>query len=435
MKGDIKMSKKEINRIPIMERAIKKQLTNSQGAEIIGVSKRHFRRLKNQYKMYGVESLLHKSRGRTSNRALSEGIKDFALKIITEEYPDFGPTLALEKLTEKHDISMSVETLRKEMIKNGLWKSKSRRRANIHQLRERRSQEGELVQVDGSPHAWFEDRADTCDLLVFIDDATGKLLWLEFAKAESTIAYFKATLSYLRLHGRPLAFYSDKHCVFRVNTTNNDSSSTQDSKEDTQFGRAMRELDIEMIFANTPQAKGRVERVNQTLQDRLVKELRLHKISSIDIANKYLPKYVMEFNSKFSVTPRSSINAHRPLLKEHNLEEILCLKNIRTLSKNLTAQYLNVTYQIKVDPGYEYTLRRAKITIIKKLSGEVLIKYKNKELNYTIIKKTKSTKVYDSKMVNRKVDAIKSKQGHSFQFNLLGRTFLLWTKADISTLG
>lgn len=434
MKGQIIMSKKESNRVSVLERAGRKTITNRQGAQILGISSRQFRRVLSKYRENGLEGIIHKSRGKISNRSIPQTIKDHALKIIYQKYYDFGPTLAHEKLLKNHSVNMSVETLRKEMIKIGIWKPKTKK-VPCHQMRERRFQEGELVQVDGSPHDWFEGRADRCTLLVYIDDATSKLLWLEFVESESTNSYFEATKKYLKTHGRPLSFYVDKHSVFRVNTTKLDSAGTDDSNGQTQFGRAMRELGIDMIFANSPQAKGRVERSNQTLQDRLVKELRLLGISSMEEGNKYLPEFMQQLNDMFAVSPKSNINAHRPVLKEQNLDEILCLKTSRVLSKNLELQYQNMTYQIQIDKGLEYTLRRTKVDVIEKLDGEITIEYKNKALKHKVIKTIQSTKEYDSKIVNKRVDEIKINQGQTYQFNLLGRTFLLWRKPDISILG
>ena len=190
-------------------------------------------------------------------------------------YPDFGPTLATEKLAIE-GVSLSVETVRQLLIGEGLWKAKSVRRPVIHQLRERRARLGELVQIDGSPHDWFEGRAPKCTLLVFVDDATSRLMYLQFVAAETTFNYFAGVRSYLTEFGKPLAFYSDKFGVFRVNIPNALSGTGL-----TQFGRALKELDIELICAHSPQAKGRVERANQTLQDRLTKELRLRDLSSL----------------------------------------------------------------------------------------------------------------------------------------------------------
>ena len=435
MKGQITMSKKDLSRVPVLERAVEKSISTKEGAKIIGVSARQFRRLKNNYMKNGAEGIIHKSRGRKSNRAIPKSIKELAIKVIQKDYPDFGPTLAREKLLETHFLDLSVETLRKEMIAAGIWIPKLLHKTNIHQMRERRSQEGELIQADGSPHPWFEDRGPECDLLVYIDDATGKLMWLEFAKSESTKSYMKATTGYVTTHGRPLSLYVDKHSVFRVNTSKVNSASLADNTGETQFGRAMRELDIELIFACSPQAKGRVERVNQTLQDRLVKELRLLKINSIEEGNKYLPTYIQKFNLQFSVKPKSNINAHRPILLEHNLEEIFCLKETRVVTKDLTAHYKDTTYRIKIDPKLGYTLRRAQILVMEDLDGNVELKYKDKILEYSVINVQPRATVCDAKMVNKKVEELKKKQGQNFQFNLFGRTFLLWRKADISTLG
>ncbi len=429
------MSKKELDRISALEKAIEGRITNKTGAEQIGITTRHFRRLKATYKKEGVKSLVHKSRGTQSNRRISQGKKDYAIKIIKLEYYDFGPTLAHEKLTERGLINFSVETLRNEMIKKGLYKNKKRRKADIHPPRERRHQEGELVQADGSPHAWLEDRGPKCVLLVFIDDATGKLLWMEFVESESTESYMYAFWKYLLIHGKPLSLYVDKHSVFRVNTNNNKSSGVTDSNGITQFGRAMDELNIEMIFANSAQAKGRVERVNLTLQDRLVKELMLQNISTMKEGNAYLPEFIVMFNKKFEVEPTERINAHRPLLREDKLEEILCLKETRVVSKNLTIQYKNKTYLLGVRKGYEYTMRKARVDVIVRLDKKVQIQYRGRDLKYTVMKIRKSRKICNPKNLNKTVDKLKTKQGRSYQFNFLGRTFLLWRKPDISTLG
>lgn len=418
MKGEIKMSKKEINRISILEKAVNFKMTNQEGADALGITKRQFRTVKSRYREEGAQGIVHKSRGKPSNRSISQELKTYAINVVKERYRDFGPTLAHEKLVEKHGIGFSVETLRQEMIKEGVWKLKTKKKMNTHPLRERRECEGELVQTDGSPHDWFEGRAPECDLLVYMDDATGKLLWLKFVESESTRSYFEATQEYLERHGRPLSFYVDKHSVFRVNTTKVCSASTKESNGETQFGRAMSELDIELIFANSAQAKGRVERANQTLQDRLVKEMRLLGINSMEEGNKYLPEFMEKFNKRFAVVPKDKLNVHRPILKEQNLGEILCFKETRVISKNLAIQYKNKMYQINLEPGYEYTMRRAKVTVIEKINGEIRVEYRGKRLDCSVIKVTKPAEVYSSKLVNKKVDEIKRKKGFQLQFNL-----------------
>ena len=244
-----------------------------------------------------------------------------------ERYADFGPTFAHQKLTEDHQLDLSVETVRHLMIQEGLWHPKHAKHPVLHPLRERRARFGELVQIDGSPYTWFEDRAPACVLLVFIDDATGRLGELLFVKAETTFSYFEAMEHYLRRWGKPLALYSDKLSVFRVNLPNDLSG-----QGTTQFTRAMHQLQIEVLYAHSPQAKGRVERVNQTLQDRLVKELRLRGISSREAGNAYLPTFLDDFNGRFAVVPREPSDAHRPLLPQDDLGRILT--PLRTQSLN-----------------------------------------------------------------------------------------------------
>jgi hypothetical protein len=270
----------------------------------------------------------------------------------------------------------------------------------IHPLRERRAQRGELVQIDGSPFDWFEGRAPACTLLVFIDDATGELMTLFFTAAETTHSYFQATEQYLREHGRPLAFYSDKFGVFRINHPN-------DLKSDgvTQFARALTELDIELICANTPQAKGRVERANQTLQDRLVKELRLRGISDIPTANAFLPEFRADLKRRFAVQAREPQDAHRALRVSDDLTRILALRELRTLSKNLTLNYNRTVYQIH-SPRPAYALRQAQVEVRERWDGTLQILYRDKPLEYTIYREPpRQAELIPSKELNRALDA------------------------------
>jgi hypothetical protein len=268
-----------------------------------------------------------------------------------------------------------------------------------HQMRERRACLGELVQIDGSDHAWFEDRGPKCTLLVYIDDATGQLLELWFVPDETTFAYFEASRHYFERYGKPVAFYSDKHGIFRVNQPRPLGTTSGL----TQFGRAMEELDIQIICANTPQAKGRIERANQTLQDRLVKELRLRGISDMEAGNVYLPEFGEDFNHRFAVQPRSSHDVHRPILETENLDVILTHQKTGSLSKNLTVQSNNVIYQIQSDrPGY--ALRKAHVTVCENPKGEITILYNNKPLSYTIYHKAiRQAEVVDTKTLDRQI--------------------------------
>ena len=248
----------------------------------------------------------------------------------------------------------------------------------MHQLRERRACFGELVQIDGSPHDWFEGQAEPCVLLVFIDDATGQLVQLRFVESESFFSYCQAAESYFKHYGKPVAFYSDKNSIFRVNQPSSGASQTL-----SQFGRAMLELDIEIICANTPQAKGRVERVIQTLQDRLPKEMRLRGIHSQEAGNAYLPEFIQEFNARFGEEPRSSVDRHRSLTAKDQLTRILTWQETRSVSKNLTIQFEKVVYQIQTNRP-SYALRNALVTICLDAQQEITISYNGKALPYTI---------------------------------------------------
>jgi len=300
------------------------------------------------------------------------------LDLLKSKYKGFGPTLAHEKLIEKEKLKISVESVRQLMIAEELWKPRNVKKMVVHPLRERRSCLGELVQIDGSPHAWFEGRAAACVLLVFIDDATGKLLQLRFVDSESFFSYCAAAEGYFKRYGKPVAFYSDKHGIFRINLP---TTSQKDAL--TQFGRAMQELDIQIICANTPQAKGRVERVNQTLQDRLVKEMRLRGISNIAEGNAYLPEFMDDFNQRFAVEPRSSVNAHRALTAKDDLTRILTRQEPRMVSKNLTVQFENVVYQIQTERP-SYALRNASVTVCVNMQEQISILYKGQAMPYTI---------------------------------------------------
>ena len=390
------MSKKELTRLEVMKRIEEKRLKQKEAAGMLGVSERHIRRLLRAYRQEGERGLISKRRGQPSNHRLKVEVKQAAIDLLHSRYADFSPTLAHEKLVEVHKLKLGKESVRQLMIAEGLWKQRRKKRQAVHQMRLRRSCRGELVQIDGSPHAWFEERGAKCNLLVYIDDATGELMELFFTTSESTFSYFAATRRYLEHHGRPVAFYSDKNSIFKINHKNALSGSGM-----TQFGRAMQELDIEIICANTPQAKGRVERVIETLQDRLVKELRLKAIATIEEANAFVPQYIQDFNRRFAVQPRSNHDAHRPAsLSDQEFNILFSLQETRILSKNLTLQYKNVIYQI-LTTRPTYALRKAQVTVCENPQGEITILYKGKPLNYSIFhKQQRQADVVNSKSID-----------------------------------
>lgn len=410
--GDIVMSNEEINQVEIFEKLKRREIKQGKAADILEISVRQIKRKLKKYKLNGAKSLVHQSRGRTSNRKISQEKLDEAITLIKDKYWDFGPTLANEKLDEIHKIELSVEKLRQEMIKTGVWKPKKRRKASYHQLRERRACFGEMIQLDGSPHDWFEGRAPKCNLNVSADDATNTFS-IKFSKTETTQDYFKLLEEYINQYGLPLAIYADKHGVFRVNKqTNLDKKPSKHNKYEglTQFGRACKELGIELIYAHSAPAKGRVEKVNFTFQDRLVKEMRLEGISSIEDANDFVPKYMKIFNKKFSKKPRFGVDMHRKLDKNIDLSNILCVKETRVISKNLTFQFNNTIFQIKTKRS-AFTLRKTIITILQRYDGSIkILDYKNKPLEYTTIKLLPNIKTTNSKQLNFKLDDILIKQ-------------------------
>jgi transposase len=398
------MSNREITRLEVMQRIKDKRLTQKEAARMLGISTRQVKRLYRAYRKQGAKGLVSQRRGRASNNRLDAGVLQQALDLIQEKYEDFGPTLAHEKLTEVHGLQLSRESVRKLMITEELWKPKRAKKQSVHQMRERRACFGELVQMDGSEHAWFEARGPKCTLLIYIDDATGQLVELWFVPTETFFGYCEASRHYFERYGKPVAFYSDKHGVFRVNQ----ERPLGTTRGLTQFGRAMQELDIQIICANSPQAKGRVERAGETLQDRLVKELRLRGISDLQAGNAYLPEFRADFNRRFAVVPRSNHDAHRPVLGTENLDLILTHQETRTLSKNLTVQANQVIYQIQSDrPGY--ALRNAQVTVCENAHGVVTILYKGQPLAYTIYQKApRQAEVADSKTLDRQIRTPKS---------------------------
>jgi len=377
----ISMSPKEITRLEAMQRVKDKRMSQVEAARQLRMSERQVQRLWRAYRKDGAAGLVSKRRGRPSNHQLEAGVKQAALDQIKRQYSDFGPTLAHEKLTEKHRLQISVESVRQLMIVEEIWKPKKARKAEVHPMRERRACFGELVQVDGSDHAWFEERGPRCTLLVMIDDATGRLGALLFVSHESFFGYGAAMRLYLAAHGRPGTLYSDKHSIFHVNIP-----SVGLENNLTQFGRAMQDLEIGIICANSAQAKGRVERVNETLQDRLPKELRLRNISNMADGNLFLPEFLDDFNTRFPVLPRSTFDFHRPLSPTSDLERIFSWQEARILSNNLTLQYKNVVYQVQTNRP-AYSLRKTPVNVCENAQGVISLFHKDQPLLYTIFNK------------------------------------------------
>ncbi|RWA49080.1 integrase [Cupriavidus sp. UYMSc13B] len=343
----ITVSMRELDRLKTVQAVVDGQLRPGVAAERLEITDRQFRRLLERYRQEGSSGLVSRRRGRPSNNRMPADRESVALGLIREHYADFGPTLAAEKLRERHGLTLSKETIRRLMTVAGLWVPRKQRPPKVYQPRNRRACYGELIQIDGSDHRWFEERAPACTLLVYVDDATSRIMELRFTHSESTFTYFAATRAYLERHGKPVAFYSDKASVFRVNKKGATSGDGH-----TQFARALFELNIEGICANSSQAKGRVERTHLTLQDRLVKELRLRNISTMEAANAFMPDFIADYNARFAKAPRNDHNAHRPLRPDENLDLIFAWREPRCVSKSLTIQYDKMLYLLADTPEH-----------------------------------------------------------------------------------
>ena len=378
--GALVMTNRDIDRITLIRQFLDKQITLKQAAKVLRLSERHLRRLVRRFTLIGPCGIVSEARGKPSNNQLSQAIREQAVSIIRRNFYDYGPTLAAEKLLEYHQIKISKETARQWMIDARIWKAHQKRIPRLHPSRERRPCEGELVQLDGSDHDWFEGRGPRCTLLVYIDDATSKIQKLHFCNDETTASYFKSLKQYVLQHGVPRGFYFDKHNVFKVNHPQAKSGNGL-----TQFGRVLQTFNIESIFAHSPQAKGRVERSNAILQDRLVKALRYHGISDIDTANSYLEEFRLEYNSKFGKIPKSSINMHRPFSNAEikALDTIFSIHTNRVISKDMLVRYNNMIYQIN-EPGQVRRLRQAPVVVCESLEGKINILHQNTPLNYEV---------------------------------------------------
>lgn len=377
------LSHKEWQRVETVTRIQQGQLTQAAAAADLGLSVRQVKRLCRRLREEGKAGMASKQRGRPSKRRLAPATTQQALALLQARYPDFGPTLAHEKLTEVHGLARSVESVRQVMITAKLHRPKRRAERVLHQTRERRANFGELVQVDGSPHDWFEGRAPRCRLLLFVDDATGHFQCGQFVQAETTLGYRKAIGDYSLAYGKPQAFYSDRHSIFHPN-----SKQMATAEGLTQLGRALDELQIQLICAHSPQAKGRVERAFATLQDRLVKELRLAGINNWAAANAFLPGFLQQHNARFGVVPRHQHDLHRPVStarEQQCLKSILTVQAQRKLSQQLACSFENTLYQLEASP-YSRRLRGVKVEIQVHPAGQVTISHQGRDLPYTTLR-------------------------------------------------
>lgn len=362
---EIRMTRKELKHVDVLALVVNGKMTMSEGAKSLGITKRHLRRLRRRYESGGAEALVHQSRGKKGRNAFPEELRAKIVELLYSQYYDFGPTFAAEKISKDLKRKISKEKIRQLQIREGLWVAKKKREKKYHPRRARRSRVGELIQIDGSEHDWLEGRGAKMTLVSFVDDATSETI-ARFMPKETTEGYMKLTKEYIEKKGRPRALYSDKHGIFRQNHKGKHLIGKM-----TQYGRALKELGIELICAHSPQAKGRVERSFGTHQDRLVKELRLAGINTLEEANKFLEGYLEEHNKRFSVKPLSKEDGHQEK-KEIGLNKALSIREQRTLSKGLSFQYKNKLYQLKNQKNIN-RLQNKKVEIIERLDGRMIV--------------------------------------------------------------
>lgn len=370
----IMASQKELKRLHVVQKVLEGMVRQTEAAEMLSLSERQIRRIICRVRQEGPGAVVHRSRGRQSNRRLSEETKNQILELYGAKYEGFGPTLAQEKLQEIDGIRISDETLRRWLIESGQWKK--RRKGRQHrQWRQRKERAGEMIQMDGSHHDWFEGRGPVCVLMGYIDDATGRV-YGRFYDHEGTISAMDSFRRYVKNHGIPMSLYLDKHGAYKPSREASIEQQLKGIEAMSEFGRAVGELGVRLIHAHSPQAKGRVERLFGTLQDRLVKEMRLRGISTIAEGNEFLREYFPGYNRRFGKKAIQAENLHRPIPKGLNLNRVLCIKTERTVRNDFTIALDRKLYQI------EETLTTRKVIVEEYINDSMAIFYKGRKLKF-----------------------------------------------------
>jgi transposase-like protein len=364
----------ELKRLHVIQKVLERIIKQVEAAEILLLSGRQIRRIVKRIRSEGDRGIVHRSRGKPSNRRTPDKVKNKVIRLYRTQYRDFGPTLASEKLSERDGIGISDETLRKWLLEAGDWKK--RRKARGHrQWRERKSHPGEMLQMDGSHHDWFEGRGPRSVLMGYIDDATGKV-FARFYDYEGTLPAMESFKGYIKKNGLPMKVYLDKHTTYKSTAKPTIQEELDQVEPLSQFERALKELGVEVLHAHSPQAKGRIERLFGTLQDRLVKEMRLKGIRTLEEANQFLEGYLPLYNKRFSVCPKEGDNFHRPLPKGLALDTILCIKTERSLRNDFTVAHNKKLYQIKD------TIKASKVMVQERVDGSMIMTYQGRSLRF-----------------------------------------------------
>jgi transposase len=370
----VTMSGKELRRVHVIRQVLDQKLTQAKAATVLGLSPRQVRRLVTRVRQEGDGGLVHRGRGQPSNRRIPEGHKTKILRLYETRYGDFGPTLAVEKLAERHGLTLSDETLRRWLRGRGIDHFARRKRPH-RAWRARKAHVGELVQVDGSHHDWFEGRGPRCVLLAYIDDASSRV-FARFYTHEGTIPAMDSFQRYVRRYGLPLALYTDRHSTYQSPAAPTIEEQLAGVEPTSQFGRALHELGVELLAAHSPQAKGRVERLFKTFQDRLGKELRLAKIATLTAANHFLDDYLSRYNRRFTVPPAQPTDLHRPCPARGALDHILCIKTTRALRRDWTVAHNGHLYQVHTN------VRTRQVVMEDRLDGTLCMTHRGHVLAY-----------------------------------------------------
>ena len=374
----IQMSRTEMERLRILHRVFDHELAQKKAAELMGVTDRHLRRLVKRIREQGDTAIIHRSRGRPSSRKIPEARQRRILKFLESDYKGFGPTLATEKLWECQKIRVSRETLRQWMVQGDLWQVRARSRGTSHPWRERKHHRGEMIQMDGSHHHWLEARGPELVLMGYIDDATGDFFG-QFYSYEGIYPAMDSFQRYIDRHGLPVSIYLDRHSTYKTTREPSVDEMLRGDPALTQFARALKELGVKLIYARSPQAKGRIERIFETLQDRLVKEMRLAKICTQEAANDFLKTYLARFNRQFGKIPLNQGDLHRALPKDLCLKDIFCIKESRQIAQDYTVRWKNRTFRIQKPC---LTMKRQRLLVLQQFDGTIRMKYQGREVAF-----------------------------------------------------
>jgi len=373
-KDIIMIRQKELKRLHVIHRVLRGEIRQSEASDILSISERQIRRIVKRIRREGDSGIIHKSRGKESHRKLPKKARDIVVDLYQQKYQGFGPTLFSEKLEDVEGIQISDETTRKILIEAGVWEVNRRRRSH-RQWRKRKGHMGEMVQMDGSHHDWFEARGPECVLMAYIDDATNRV-YCRFYNHEGTIPAMDSFKRYITKYGIPMSIYFDRHTTYKSTAKPTIEEEISGEEPLSEFGRALEELGVERIYANSPQAKGRIERLFRTLQDRLIKEMRLKGIGSVEEANRFLERYLPKHNEKFSLKADKAEDFHIPVPDGIDLDAILCIKTERKVRNDNTISYNKELYQI------EEVMSGKTVTVTERIDGKVCILYQGRSLKF-----------------------------------------------------